>query len=109
MVRKKLPKKVINEVRNFVEIIRDDNTPVDKAIVFGSYAKGRQSKWSDIDLCLVSPKFKDAFSALQYLWRILPDNPVSEIEPVGFAPEDFKEISSPLVYEITKTGVEVEI
>jgi predicted nucleotidyltransferase len=110
MGKKKLPRKVIREVDNFVRTIQEDNVPVERVLVFGSYAKGKQKKWSDIDVCIVSPRFQDAFSALQYLWRKLPNDPDSAIEPVGFTARDFEEDNlSPLTYEIKKHGIQVRV
>lgn len=102
MVKKKLPKKVIREVEDFMNILKSEKIPIKKVLVFGSYAKGKQGKWSDIDVCIVSPKFKDAWKSTQYLWEKLPDEPNSKIEPVGFSPKDFKEDPSPLIHEIKK-------
>ena len=31
--------------------------PVEQLIIFGSYAKGNHKYYSDLDICVVSPKF----------------------------------------------------
>jgi len=110
MDKKKLPKRVIKEINSFVKDLKKDRVPIERVYVFGSYAKGEQGKWSDVDVCIVSPKFTDAFAAMRYLWRRLPNDPDSMIEPLGFSPEDFEEGNlSPLTYEIKKHGVEVRV
>jgi predicted nucleotidyltransferase len=78
--------------------------------VFGSYAKGTERKWSDVDVCIVSPKFTNTFKALEYLWskREIHD-PKYAIEPVGFTPEDLDDEYDSLISEIKKTGVEMDV
>lgn len=108
MVKKKLPRKVVKKVRQYVKILEADNLPVEEVYVFGSYAKGKQSKWSDIDVCVISPKFKDSFLAMQYLWHKRPEDDIDLfIEPVGFSPKNFEKDPSPFVYEIKKYGIRV--
>lgn len=81
--------------------------PLSAVYVFGSYAKGSQHKWSDIDVCVVSPKFKNSFEALQLLWKKRPRNFNLTIEPVGFSPQEFKNEEIPLIHEIKKFGVKI--
>ncbi len=108
MAQRKIPQRVKKEILDYVRILRDDNLPIDSVILFGSYAKGTQHRWSDIDVCIVSPDFTDAFDALQYLWRKRSERYGSRVEPVGFHPRDFKDETS-LVHEIKKTGIRVRV
>lgn len=39
----------------FVKRVKKSGIKVDKAFLFGSYAKGRPKAYSDIDICIVSP------------------------------------------------------
>lgn len=107
--KKKLPKKVTDKVKKFIKIIEADKTPVNEVYVFGSYAKGKQHKWSDIDVCVISPKFKNSYDALLYLWRKRPDDLYLTIEPVGYSPKNFASDPSPFVYEIKKHGIQIEV
>ncbi len=104
-IKRSLPKEVERDVLDYVELIKKDKIPVKKVIVFGSYAKGNARKDSDIDICIISPKFKEPFSALHYLlkrsYRIK-----SIIEPHPYHPKDFVD-EDPLVWEIKKTGIEI--
>jgi predicted nucleotidyltransferase len=78
--------------------------PIEKAILFGSYAKGHANAESDIDVALVSEVFSgDRFEDRR---KIIPlrrkiDN---RIEPLPFKPEDF-ENDGILAEEIKKTGI----
>ncbi len=108
MVKKTISEKVKKEVIDYIKILKDDKLPIEKVILFGSFAKGNQHKWSDIDLCIISPKFKNSWQALQYLWSKRPKDSGLTIEPMGFNPKDFKNNDS-LIYEIQRAGIEIKI
>lgn len=98
-------KKIVNEYAKRLE--KKDNLPIEKVIIFGSQAKGTAGKWSDIDVCIISPKFRDNFKALEYLWSKRSDQEVREgLEPIGFSNKDFQKGSS-LIKEILETGVAI--
>ncbi|OGQ44561.1 MAG: hypothetical protein A3H42_06190 [Deltaproteobacteria bacterium RIFCSPLOWO2_02_FULL_46_8] len=86
--------------------LHKDRLPIQKVYLFGSYARGNPHRWSDIDLCVVSPRFTDPWKATQYLWSKRTTDRGRTIEPVGFSPKDFQH-ESPLTREIKKTGIEV--
>jgi len=109
MVKKTIPKKVKKEINEYIQILKKDKLLIKKVILFGSYAKGTQRKWSDVDLCIVSPKFKDAFEALHYLSLKKPFNTKYTIGPIGFTPKDLKDKYSSLIHEIKTTGIEILI
>ena len=108
MAKKRIPKKIEKIVRGYIQrLTREEKLPIEKVIVFGSRTKGRFRKWSDIDVCIVSPKFKDAMESLEFLWQKRKDEEVKAgLEPVGFSNKHFQEGSS-LIQEIKKTGVVV--
>ena len=88
----------------FAEHIQKDGLPIEKLIIFGSYAKGTAHEHSDIDLCIISPKFgKDAIRKLQYLLKQSRyiDN---DIEPFPLSIKEYKNGISPLIAEIKKFG-----
>lgn len=103
--KKKLTKKIENDVKNYISILKKDKIPIKKVIVFGSQAKNTARPDSDIDVCVISPKFKDKFKALHYL-LMKTYTLDSLIEPHPFHPKDFVD-QDPLVWEIKKTGVRV--
>lgn len=109
MVKKRVPKEIIRIVRGYSRrLAEQDKLPIEKVIIFGSYARGTPRKWSDIDVCIVSPKFKNAFKALQFLWtRRNKQEAIIGLEPVGFSGKDFEEGSS-LIQEIKKTGIAIK-
>lgn len=99
--------KVKKIVKAYAEELRRRDFPFTKIFLYGSYAKGRAHEWSDIDVCVVSPKFhgKQWNSYEQKLWQ-WRRNIDPRIEPIGFSPEDLTSWS-PLAHEIRKYGIKI--
>ena len=108
MVKKRISKKISNVVISYSDrLMKKEKLPIEKVIVFGSQVKGETHKWSDIDVCIISPKFKDPIEAISFL---LQKRNIEEVrvglEPVGFTKQDFAEGGS-FIQEIKRTGVVV--
>ena len=67
MAQKRIPEKVKKEVEEYIEALRAEDLPIQAVYLFGSYAKGTAHQWSDIDLCIISPKFKRPLSSV--FWK----------------------------------------
>lgn len=94
--------------KDYVEFLQEDGLVIEQALLFGSHVKDKAGKHSDIDLCIVSPKFQNNFEAMQYLFQKRRSIDVSYgIEPVGYSPQDFAEDENPFVWEIKKTGIRI--
>ena len=106
MARKRIPKKIEEKINEYLKELKKDKLPMKAVFLFGSYAKGTEHKWSDIDLCVVSSRFTNQLKATQYLWLKRTSDSGITIEPIGFSPRDFAEEDS-LVHEIKKTGIRV--
>ena len=78
---------------------------LERAILFGSYAKGTSGKWSDIDIALVSKDFTGVgfFDRKKVNPFVIKAD--SRVEPHPFRPEDFTE-DNPFVKEILRQGIE---
>ncbi len=63
-----------------------------KVILFGSQATGEVREWSDIDLAVISDDFKDMDfrDRLLLLNRIAWDGGVTEVDALGYTPEEFE-------------------
>ena len=101
-----IPANVRATVEEFIRQLNADNLRILRAYIFGSYAKGQQSKWSDIDVALVSDQFEgdmfnDRCKLSPYVVRIDAD-----IETHPFSTKDFTE-DNPFVEEIIKTGIRI--
>lgn len=106
MAQKKIPKSVNREVLRYLHNLQSDGFAIERAVLFGSYAQGKQHKWSDIDLCIISRDLYKKQYDIDYLWKKKADVTPTRIEPVGFTPEDFVD-EDPLVWEIKRTGIRV--
>jgi len=108
MATSRIPKKITRVVQNYTDRIqRDTKTPIQRVILYGSWAKGNPRKWSDVDVCIISPKFQHPLEAITFL--LLQRNReevLAGIEPVGFTSKDFEEGSS-LINEIKRTGIDL--
>lgn len=106
MAKKRISKKLRLSIKRYIDALRADNLSVERVFLFGSYAKGSQNRWSDLDICVISPDFKNSWEATQYLWSKLPFRISPTIEPIGFNPQDFR-ADSTLISQIKKTGIRI--
>jgi len=96
----------MSAIHSYIALLQEDHFPIEKVVLFGSYAKGRAHQWSDIDLCIISPKFRNSWKATRYLWSKRSSDLGLTIEPVGFSPTDYSD-TSPLLAEIKRTGITI--
>lgn len=109
MVKKNLDSKIIDQIRDYKKVLEKNKIKVDRLIVFGSYAKRTQKKWSDIDLCVVSPQFgKNRFEERVRLMKLSVSGG-ENIEPHPYNLKDLNDKWDPLASEITKYGLEIHI
>lgn len=101
-----IPDEVMEKVRNFLDLIAENGIRLEKAILFGSYAKGKAGKWSDLDIALVSKDFTgigfyDCKRINPFIIKV-----DSRIEPHPFTTEDFTR-DNLFVDQILKEGIEI--
>ncbi|MDZ7399050.1 MAG: nucleotidyltransferase domain-containing protein [candidate division KSB1 bacterium] len=97
--------KIINAIQDFIAQLKNEIS-IKSVYLFGSYVKGTNKEYSDIDVAIVSDSFKG--STLVDIERILSltKNINRMIEPHPFRSEDFTE-DDPFVKEIITTGIKV--
>lgn len=97
----------INIVKEFKDELISSGINIDKIIIFGSQVKGTANKWSDLDVCVVSPIFgHDRLSERVMLAKI--GHKVSDdIEPHPMNLSELNDKFNPLANEIRNYGVEV--
>lgn len=99
---------LIKNLTNFKKSVNKD-FPVNKMIFFGSMVSGKPHRYSDIDLIIVSPKFKK----LNFFQRGVKMYDYWNLDyPVDFlcySPEEFRKLSKQItiVREALKTGIAV--
>ena len=100
-------RKILKITNKYKKILEDFGVPVQNIFIFGSYAKGTENRWSDLDVGIVSPMFGvDRISERVFLMRIR-DAETSIIEPHPISVKDFNDKFNPLSLEIKKTGIAV--
>lgn len=82
---------------------------VERLLVYGSFAKGTPQEHSDIDVCVVSPKFGEDITSEMVRLNTLAHRIDPRIEVVPYSPKDLAVEEDPLAYEITKYGKEIRI
>ncbi len=101
-----IPNRIRSVVEELIQQLNANDLTINQAFIFGSYAKGAQSNWSDIDVALVSDKFegfrfKDHCKVSPFILKV-----DTRLEVHPFRPEDFT-LDNPFVEEILETGVRV--
>jgi len=82
--------------------------PVDRVVLFGSYAKGTDTAQSDIDVCFFLSNFGDMrrVDIIKELLGLMHKYKRIHFEPIVF-PTSELENDNPFVKEILRTGREV--
>ncbi|MGD2245789.1 MAG: nucleotidyltransferase domain-containing protein [Candidatus Aminicenantes bacterium] len=99
---------IIEQLKEFKRSVESD-FPIKKMIFFGSRITGRSHHWSDIDLIIVSSKFRGLDfvrrGARMYdYWNL--DYPVDFL---CYSPEEFKRMSgrATIIREAVREGMEI--
>ena len=106
MVKKNL-KEIKSVVRGYRNYLTENKIPVSRVLLFGSYVKGNSHRWSDIDVAVITKRFKkyrfDEDVVLNKMALKIDDR----IESHGIRE---KELISPVdtfAKEVAKYGIEV--
>ena len=81
-------------IKDFIKRVKR-TIPIEKVILFGSYAWGKPNKYSDIDLAIVSSRFRkmDDIKRIVLLLEVVRKvrmPKLVDIEPLGFTPEELE-------------------
>ena len=98
-----------NILKSYGQKLRGTDLDVNKMILYGSYAKGSPKESSDIDVCVVSPKFgKDKTHEMVQL-NFLAHKIDPRMEVIPYNPQDLTVEEDPLAHEILKHGREIPL
>lgn len=93
--------------KKYADKLKAEKYPFSAVYLFGSYARGKSRKDSDIDVAVVSKEIEKNWRRGRLkLWELRMGID-TRIEPHGFSPEDFKDYWNPMAHEIKKTGIRV--
>ncbi len=93
-------------IQNFLNEAKKEIS-IEKAILFGSYIKGKAKKHSDIDIAIISPDFYklQPIRRLTLLGKIAWRAHATQIEALGYTPEEYRNTSKfDFLYEIKQSG-----
>jgi predicted nucleotidyltransferase len=97
-------------IKDYVKLLRGEGVAVERAILYGSRARGDFSEGADIDLALVIKNMDRADFTLKRTLMQLAVRIDDRIEPVAYSSQDYeKDDWLPLLYSIKTTGMEIDI
>ena len=96
-------KTIVKSVQKYLKYINDQGIPVSYGVLFGSYAKNKAHKWSDIDVLVVSSRFDENQTAEDHerLWMFAARTN-KRIEPIPVGEKQYKDDKSSLILEIAR-------
>jgi predicted nucleotidyltransferase len=105
MVKNKINIDILKSIEKYIDLV-NKHYKVDYIILFGSYAKGTDNINSDIDIAIISKDFSNTFDDQIELMKLTIDIDL-RIEPHAITTKEFKEVDTPFIDEIIKTGIEL--
>lgn len=94
---------VIETIQNYLAVVRQQGIPVDFAVLYGSWVRGEETEWSDIDVMVVSPLFDPPRRSedVDRIWIATLDADV-RIEPVAIGSRQWLEDDTAGIIEIAR-------
>ena len=99
---------VIETVRNYARNIETRGVHLHTVILYGSFAKGTQHEWSDIDVALVADEFTGfTFDDKKLFPYVGIKEPYVRIEAKTYPTDYFNQGDDPFIEEIIRTGIKI--
>jgi len=103
-------REVIEILKQYCSLLNTSGIPIERAFLYGSYAKNEAHKDSDIDILLVSKLFDCDDDELKIKAWSFTRKVDTRIEPYTVGLSHFlKDDASPLLQQIKLDGIEIEI
>ena len=96
----------IKIVGNYAQEIQAQGVHLRTVILYGSFAKGTQHQWSDIDVALAADEFEGLPTDIYHFANVAIKKPYIRIEPNTYSTDYFQE-GDPFIEEIKKTGIKI--
>jgi len=96
-------KSVLISVERYLAALRKAGLDIELIVIFGSQVTGKDHKWSDIDLLVISPQFdemKDRVN-LNLLWHIAAKID-DRIEPIPCGSKQWQEDNINAIIEVAR-------
>jgi predicted nucleotidyltransferase len=98
----------IEKVKDFARQVNSCGITLKRVVLFGSYARDEQTKYSDIDIALVADDFTGVPSEdVKLFLKALRKH--YTVQAQTYNPKQFTAKNDPFVGEILRTGIEVEL
>ena len=94
------------KIERFITLLKN-SAEVEKVILFGSWVRGKQKRWSDIDLAVISNRFEkmNFHDRLVFLGMLAWQAKATEIEALGYTLDEYKNATKlDFLGEIKRTG-----
>lgn len=101
-----IPDQINQIIQEYLAALSAHHIPVQHVFLFGSYARGNYTEWSDIDLAVVSDSFEGRRCEDRKKIRPITLSGSSLIEVLPYLTKDFTP-EDPFVREILKTGIQL--
>lgn len=101
---------IIDIVRDYLFIVNQAGIHTDRAVIFGSQARGKAQPDSDIDLIVIASEFDEGYDRelIGRLWELRVEIPEAwRIEPVACGEREWLEDTSRAIIEIARREGEV--
>lgn len=100
---------IIDAIRKYINVLNENGINAEKAILFGSYARGDAKELSDIDILVISEDFdRDRWSREDEMWELTLDAD-SRIQPIPVGVKQFIEDDSSVAIEMARReGIEIK-
>lgn len=96
-------RKIVKSIRVYLRAVAETGIPVKCGVLFGSYARGQQHEWSDIDLLVVSSRYdkKRTHKDWAKLWVVAANTDV-RIEPIPVGEKQFETDNNSMIIVIAR-------
>ncbi|TVQ91261.1 MAG: nucleotidyltransferase domain-containing protein [Bacteroidetes bacterium] len=102
-----MDERINKKISQYISLIKTKHTNIEKALLFGSFAKYSDRDESDIDIAIVFKDLDDSQKFdVQVQLLLLASQIDSRIEPHPLSADDFNS-DNPFAIEIRKTGIEI--
>lgn len=101
-------RKVVKAIRRYLEVLNEHGIKAEKAILFGSHARGEARKDSDIDILVLAKEFdKNRWKKDSLMWRLVRKADIT-IQPIPCGVKQFIEDDGSTIIEVARReGIEI--
>ena len=96
---------ILNTIRNYLQAANEAGFHTNRAVLYGSWARGEATEDSDIDLVVLAPEFDDNYSheLVSKLWQLRIQDPEAwRIEPIACGEREWLKDDSRAIIEIAR-------